>query len=296
MTVAARPTPIHGQARRRSGALRPRARTDGAGDTHGPNGNGAGIAAGPTVVRPYAAAFRSGVRRRSFVAECPLARTSFAGMPHSALRPVRSGVGSRQAFGSAPGELLLWPGGSKSWDRLRSTDLRISVPKQSLPRVTWGLDGSSSDDCLPLAASAVRLPVRSNLAVLPNLPAGFPILLAGIAAAPIRLCFSVQFQKVSSETCGLALPFRHLKAAPANRVAQGESGDFFRLAANWGGQAGGLIGDEVWRDSVGPFEMRLRLRPLRLSKARLEGLPIPRREEPEESNDPAPPGGATGAR
>lgn len=67
---------------------------------------------------------------------------------------------SRQASGSAPGELLRQPGGSKSRMRIRSTDLRINLPKQCLPRVTWGLDGSSSDDCLPLAASAVRLSVR----------------------------------------------------------------------------------------------------------------------------------------
>lgn len=35
--------------------------------------------------------------------------------------------------------------------------LEGSMPKQSLPRVMWGLDGASSDDCAPLAASAVRL-------------------------------------------------------------------------------------------------------------------------------------------
>ena len=35
--------------------------------------------------------------------------------------------------------------------------LESSMPKQSLSRVMWGLDGASSDDCAPLAASAVRL-------------------------------------------------------------------------------------------------------------------------------------------
>lgn len=39
--------------------------------------------------------------------------------------------------------------------------LEGSMPEQSLPRVMWSLDGSSSDDCAPLAASAVRR-VRSE--------------------------------------------------------------------------------------------------------------------------------------
>lgn len=132
---------------------------------------------------------------------------------------------SRQAFGSAPGELLRQPGGSKSRYRIRSANLRINLPKQCLPRVTWGLDGSSSDGCLPLAASAVRrwsfLRTSGSferfrpcgLGVFPAFPAGFPILLAGIAAAPIRFNFSVQFQRFISETCGLISPFRHPEAA-----------------------------------------------------------------------------------
>jgi len=35
-------------------------------------------------------------------------------------------------------------------------DLRFSMPEQSLPRVAWSLGNPSSDDCAPLAASAVR--------------------------------------------------------------------------------------------------------------------------------------------
>ena len=120
------------------------------------------------------------------------------GRPHG--RPACPGLWSRQASGSAPGELLLRPGGSKSWDRIRSADLRRSVPKQSLPRVVWGLDGSSSDDCLPLAASAVRHGLAEAI------PAGFPTLLAGIAAAPIGQFFSVQFQGFIPDFAGWSQP------------------------------------------------------------------------------------------
>ena len=49
-----------------------------------------------------------------------------------------SGVGSRQASGSAPGELLLRPGGSKDPASDRPADWRVSMPEQSLPRVMCG--------------------------------------------------------------------------------------------------------------------------------------------------------------
>lgn len=39
---------------------------------------------------------------------------------------LRLGVWSRQASGSAPGELLLQPGGSKSWYRVGPADLRVA--------------------------------------------------------------------------------------------------------------------------------------------------------------------------
>lgn len=133
---------------------------------------------------------------------------SVAGLAFGLAAARSLGVWFRQASGSAPGEHRLEPGGSKIWYRIRSANLRINLPKQCLPRVTWALDGSSSDGCAPLTASAVRLAGPRTF------EAGFPTLLAGIAAAPIRLNFSVQFQRFISETCGLVSPFRHLKAAP----------------------------------------------------------------------------------
>lgn len=51
---------------------------------------------------------------------------------------VASGVGSRQASGSAPGEPLLRPGGSKDLVSLLPADLRDTVPEQRLPRVMCG--------------------------------------------------------------------------------------------------------------------------------------------------------------
>jgi hypothetical protein len=65
----------------------------------------------------------------------------------------------------------------------------------------WGLDGTSSDDCAPLAASAVRFgPIRRSFL------AGFPTLLAGIAAAPIGQFFSVQFQGFIPDFAGWSQP------------------------------------------------------------------------------------------
>lgn len=74
------------------------------------------------------------------------------------------------------------------------------MPEQSLPRVMWGLDGSSSDDGVPLAASAVRwLGPKTGFA-------RFPTLLAGIAAAPIGQFFSVQFQGFIPDFAGWSQP------------------------------------------------------------------------------------------
>jgi hypothetical protein len=46
----------------------------------------------------------------------------------------------------------------RTWARILAHGLEISLPKQSLPRVTWSLGNPSSDGCAPLAASAVRRP------------------------------------------------------------------------------------------------------------------------------------------
>jgi hypothetical protein len=66
----------------------------------------------------------------------------------------------------------------------------------------WGLDGASSDGCLPLAASAVR---QKGPKIL---EARFPTLLAGIAAAPIGQFFSVQFQGLIPEFAGCSIIIR----------------------------------------------------------------------------------------
>lgn len=105
--------------------------------------------------------------------------------------------------------------------------LEGSMPEQSLPRVMWGLDGASSDDCAPLAASAVRLgPVPRTF------PAGFPTLLAGIAVAPSGQFFSVRFQGLIPDFAGWSQPLDTWRLRPLAESRKGFSGDYFRLVAN----------------------------------------------------------------
>jgi hypothetical protein len=155
----------------------------------------------------WAEALRDDPRNRAPADSIPkndLGPATFARLPFPlgtapALRPVsvRRLVPSGFRVGSGGASPSAWrfqEHGLVSWP----ANLRFNLPKQSLPRVTWSRGNPSSDDSAPLAASAVREIGPKTF------PACFPTLLTGIAAAPIRLCFSVQFQGFIPGTCGLA--------------------------------------------------------------------------------------------
>lgn len=113
---------------------------------------------------------------------------------------VRLGVWSRQASGSAPGELLLRPGGSKSWYRGRTADLRVACLSKAFL-------ASCGAWTVPVPTTARHsLHLRFAGSGPKTISAGFPTLLAGIAAAPIGQFFSVQFQGFIPEFAGWSQP------------------------------------------------------------------------------------------
>lgn len=111
-----------------------------------------------------------------------------------------SGVWSRQASGSAPGEPLLRPGGSKSWYRVRLADLRVACLSKAFL-------ASCGAWTVPVPTTARHsLHLRFAGSGPKTIPAGFPTLLAGIAAAPIGQFFSMRFQGFIPDFAGWSQP------------------------------------------------------------------------------------------
>jgi hypothetical protein len=171
---------------------------------------------------------------------------------HGAPGPVRLGVPLR-------GSLTFKPGGSKSRKRIRSTNLRVNLPKQCLPRVTWGLDGSSSDGCLPLAASAVRRccslehPGRSKrFCPCGRLRSGglsgwFSDTARGHCCRPIQVILFRADSEVYFRVLrvGLTLPTPQSCARFVSRASGIWGHNSTRR--KWSGQVGGSFGDKVQR-------------------------------------------------
>lgn len=122
-------------------------------------------------------------------------RVSSGTMLLQALGPVRLRVRLRGSFSFG----LAVP---RTQVRILARRLEGSVPKQSLPRVMWSPGNPGSDDCAPLAASAVRR-VRSE-----DLSCGFSDTARGHRRRPDRACaFPCSFRGFPHDPAGWLYPF-----------------------------------------------------------------------------------------